>query len=452
MEVLLGSGLLLLCTGASVWACGDPLMLTPILEAGDVDKAQNLSRVVMPALYNGTSHAGFLTANKTLGNHLFFWFFPSMEQEDAPLLVWLNGGPGISSMLGLFWENGPVEVDMDMAREGFIQSEPRQFSWVGPFSMLYIDNPVQVGFSYTESGDMGLRLNQEGYSEDLYSVMLQFYSLFPDYHNRELYIGGQSYAGKYVPALAHKIHVGNRDGNTHLPLAGIYLGGPYFAPEEENLAFYDFAFAMGFVSHATVVERKRDIAKVYEKVREGNNPEKESLATMMSLFWVHVGLQTKDNFVTQQRAGYGLLSDLMKIQEVRKALHVGNQTYNAQSYTVYEKFGGDLVVSTIPQMADLLDHYKVLIFTGDYDVIINSPMVEAGLQATPWSLREEYLNATRSIWMSSSLDLCGYFSLTGQFCRVVVHGAGHQVPHDQPQRAFQMITDFVRHGCIQPAH
>ncbi|XP_005094418.2 probable serine carboxypeptidase CPVL [Aplysia californica] len=451
MNILLWSGLLLLCTGVSVWACDDPLMLTPILEAGDVDKAQNLSRVVMPALYNGTSHAGFLTANKTLGNHLFFWFFPSMEQQDAPLLVWLNGGPGVSSMLGLFWENGPVEVDESIATSGYIKSKLREFSWVGPFSMLYIDNPVQVGFSYTESGDEGLRLNQEGYSEDLYSVMLQFYSLFPDYHNRELYIGGQSYAGKYVPALAHKIHVGNRDGNTHLPLAGIYLGGPFFAPEEENLAFYDFAFAMGFVSHETVVERKTEIVKIYEKVREGKHLNM-TMMDLMTMFWYDVGLETNDNFVTQQSASYGLLDAVMRLKEIRKALHVGSQDYGAFSYSIYSAFSEDLVVSTIPQMADLLDNYKVLIFTGDYDVIINSPMVEAGLQATPWSLREEYLNATRSIWMSSSLDLIGYFSLTGQFCRVVVHGAGHQVPHDQPQRAFQMITDFVRHGCIQPAH
>ena len=111
----------------------EPLLLTPYLNLGQVEKAQRLSRVKDPGI--PPSHAGFLTVNESLGHHLFFWYFPSQQDSSAPLLIWLNGGPGVSSMLGLFWENGPIML-----------GKRKNITWVGPFSMLYIDQPVGTGY------------------------------------------------------------------------------------------------------------------------------------------------------------------------------------------------------------------------------------------------------------------------------------------------------------------
>jgi carboxypeptidase C (cathepsin A) len=77
----------------------------------------------------------------------FFWFIEARENADtAPLTIWLNGGPGSSSMIGLFQESGPCEVIQ--TSEGPYGTQARTWGWDRSSNVLYIDQPAQVGFSY----------------------------------------------------------------------------------------------------------------------------------------------------------------------------------------------------------------------------------------------------------------------------------------------------------------
>lgn len=84
------------------------------------------------------SYSGY--ADVSENQHIFFWFFEARDVDplEAPLTVWINGGPGSSSMIGLFQENGPCGVDED----GNVYSNP--YSWSNVSNMLYIDQPTQV--------------------------------------------------------------------------------------------------------------------------------------------------------------------------------------------------------------------------------------------------------------------------------------------------------------------
>merc|ERR1712137_15171 len=74
----------------------------------------------------------------------FFWFFEAREDPaNAPLTIWLNGGPGSSSMYGILEENGPCYANPDSN-----STRPAEWSWNRASNMLYLDQPVQVGFSY----------------------------------------------------------------------------------------------------------------------------------------------------------------------------------------------------------------------------------------------------------------------------------------------------------------
>lgn len=96
---------------------GEPLILSDYLDSPEnVEKGRELSMVNMEQILEGTpSHAGYLTVDKQYNSNLWFWYFP-VEQYDvykSPLIIWLQGGPGASSLFGLFEELGPFSVDPD---------------------------------------------------------------------------------------------------------------------------------------------------------------------------------------------------------------------------------------------------------------------------------------------------------------------------------------------------
>lgn len=87
----------------------------------------------------------------------FFWFIEARQTpESAPLTIWLNGGPGSSSMFGLFNEVGPCEV-VQLA-DGSYGTQMRAYGWDRASNMLFIDQPNQVGFSYDTATNASLNL------------------------------------------------------------------------------------------------------------------------------------------------------------------------------------------------------------------------------------------------------------------------------------------------------
>nr|CAD7415681.1 unnamed protein product [Timema poppensis] len=121
---------------------GDKLVLTPYLRSGKIQEAQKLSRVLgAPFPDDIPSYSGFFTVNEKYDSNLFFWFFPAQySYMEAPVLLWLQGGPGTTSLYGLFKEMGPFTVAKDN-----INLVENPFSYHKNHSLLFIDNPVGAG-------------------------------------------------------------------------------------------------------------------------------------------------------------------------------------------------------------------------------------------------------------------------------------------------------------------
>jgi len=112
-----------------------------------------------------------------------------------PLLIWFNGGPGCSSMLGWAQEHGPYV--MDSGTNYWIENE---WSWNNFANVLYIESPPGVGYSYCK-GVADCTFTDEKSAEVNLQAVLQWFTSFPEFKTNDLYISGESYAGIYVPYL-----------------------------------------------------------------------------------------------------------------------------------------------------------------------------------------------------------------------------------------------------------
>jgi cathepsin A (carboxypeptidase C) len=131
---------------------------------------------------------------------LLLGFFESRnDPKNDPVILWLNGGPGCSSLTGLFLELGPSSIDKKLK----LHSNP--YSWNANASVIFLDQPVNVGYSY--SG--GSVSNTVAAGKDVYALLTLFFKQFPEYAKQDFHIAGESYAGHYIPVftseiLAHK--------------------------------------------------------------------------------------------------------------------------------------------------------------------------------------------------------------------------------------------------------
>ncbi|KAJ7260953.1 carboxypeptidase C [Mycena haematopus] len=147
-------------------------------------------------------YAGYLDI--TGDKHLFFWFFESRNTPSTdPLVLWLNGGPGCSSSTGLLFELGPCSI----ANEGN-STTFNKHSWISSANMIFLDQPVNVGFSYADGGTTVD--NSPAAGKDVYAFLELFLSRFPEYSKQPVHISGESYAGTYLPNVAKAIWTGNK--------------------------------------------------------------------------------------------------------------------------------------------------------------------------------------------------------------------------------------------------
>lgn len=131
--------------------------------------------------------SGYLKVSDSNGNKAYFyqaWTSRGNPSTD-PVALWLTGGPGCSSQLALYMENGPCQVNADGSGTVY-----NQYSWNANASVLWLDQPAGAGFS---TGDTDTTAGQT--SEDIWYFLQAYFAAHPDQLANEFYITGESYGG-----------------------------------------------------------------------------------------------------------------------------------------------------------------------------------------------------------------------------------------------------------------
>jgi cathepsin A (carboxypeptidase C) len=154
-------------------------------------------------------------------------YFEAEESPDtAPVVLWMDGGPGKSSLQAFFNGIGPV-----YAPDGNVdQLIEWPHSWNKKFNILSIDNPAGVGFSYAGGKD-DLLHSDISIREDDFSFIKQFFQDSPELLDNPFYIVGLSYGGIYTPNLAFAIHSYNEElklsnSPNVIPFKGFVVANP----------------------------------------------------------------------------------------------------------------------------------------------------------------------------------------------------------------------------------
>lgn len=187
--------------------------------------------------------SGYITVDEKQHRSLFYYFVEAeTSSASKPLVLWLNGGPGCSSVgVGAFVEHGPFRPTTG---NNLVRNE---YSWNKEANMLYLESPAGVGFSYSANQTFYSYVNDEMTARDNLVFLRRWFVKFPQYKQRDFFIAGESYAGHYVPQLARLIIRSKVNFN----LKGIAIGNPLLEFNTDLNAQDHFYWSHGLISDST---------------------------------------------------------------------------------------------------------------------------------------------------------------------------------------------------------
>ncbi|KNA12226.1 hypothetical protein SOVF_127870 [Spinacia oleracea] len=406
---------------------------------------------------NFSQYGGYVTIDTKAGKAFYYYFVEApitttnKNNNSLPLLLWLNGGPGCSSLAyGAMEELGPFRVK-STGKELY----RNKFAWNHVANVLFLESPVGVGFSYSNTTSDYDTNGDTKTAEDNYVFLLNWLERFPEYKGRDFYISGESYAGHYVPQLAHAILQHNtKPKSTIINLKGIIMGNAVINDETDLKEMYEY-----FWTHAIISDEVRnDVMKHCNFSPNANNQKIECNSAAdqveidiqyLDVYNIYAPVCHSTNLTLKSKK---LTHDLdpcsdhyvtayMNNPEVQKALHanVTNLFYDWQPCSAVISKWGDSPSTVIPLLKEIMAKgLRVWIFSGDTDgripvsstrASINKMGVPIKTKWHPWFIKGEVGGYTQEY--------------QGNLTFATVRGAGHQVPSFQPLRALSLISHFL---------
>eukprot|EP01065_Artemidia_motanka_P038237 TRINITY_DN47094_c0_g1_i1.p1 TRINITY_DN47094_c0_g1~~TRINITY_DN47094_c0_g1_i1.p1 ORF type:complete len:458 (+),score=166.15 TRINITY_DN47094_c0_g1_i1:59-1375(+) len=396
--------------------------------------------------YGGT--AGYIQTDPQYNSHLFFWHFePRSGRKDAPLLVWLQGGPGSSSMVGLFQEHGPLQLSEES------QVVPREVSWANDFHVMYVDNPAGTGYSFTND-TRGYATKQSDVAKGMVAFLGGFYSLYPAMRKLDLILCGESMAGKYVPSVTHGILEHNKglapSDPARIPLVAFSLGNAVVHPPAQLTIYSDWAVNAGLLDAAQGVVQaqlqsncSRTIAaQDWPAAADCFNGLPDSILAATGSSWPYDLRRT-------QAPEQADLAAFLNRTDVRAKVNAGGHSYvGTDSPTVYKYMYDDFGKSVLEHVDEAIAAgLRVLLYNGVMDVLVPPVSTEAYIRQLTWSGVAAFEAAARAPFKANG-TVGGFRRSHGKLTHASIRNAGHLAPGDNPHGCLAMITEWVQSDSL----
>jgi carboxypeptidase C (cathepsin A) len=179
---------------------------------------------------------------------MFYWMFPNADLN-APVAIWLNGGPGASSIFANFLMNGPMRVDhYGDGPDDYLVYNIDHGSWVDVATMIFVDQPVGTGFSWGDD----LLTNMNDAADEFIYFLTNLFNKYPQLKGHDLYLTGESYGGKYLPRYSYAILEANKLSKNIFNLKATLVGDPYTAPMTQRTHMHVVPEALNIIDDSNM--------------------------------------------------------------------------------------------------------------------------------------------------------------------------------------------------------
>ncbi|KAJ1261683.1 hypothetical protein BS78_09G049200 [Paspalum vaginatum] len=333
-------------------------------------------------------------------------FFPKEALPTKP------GYLPIPSANANFFMLGPYVVANTSAGAAL---EPNPYAWNRRFGVIFLDSPLGTGYSAAPSPS-DIPTTQPVVAADVIAALRAFLSAQPPaFRARPLFLTGESYSGKTLPAVGALILATNPalPERERINLRGVAIGDGLVHPVPQVTTHAATAYYMGLVN----ARQRRGVEAL----------QAEAVRLTRAQRWREAS-DARDRVRAALGAGAGGAPWQLFNPAVNDALH------------------DDEMKSAKPDVEALLraaPATRALLYEGNRDLHDGVVTAEAWLPELEWDGLPAFLNASLAVWRTNDGDLAGYVQKHGALVHVAVFGAGHLVAAAQPRSAQEMIEDWV---------
>lgn len=330
-------------------------------------------------------------------------------------------------------------------------------AWNNNASVIFIDQPVNVGFSYSNNGVS----DTVAAGKDIYALLSLFFHNFPEYAKQDFHIAGESYAGHYIPVFTTEI-LKHEDRNINLK--SVLIGNGLTDPYTQYAYYRPMACGEGGQKAVLSEDQCQSMDNALPRCQSLINncydsgsvwscvPATIYCNNAMLGPYQRTGKNVYDIRGECEDSGnlcysaLGWISEFLNQQDVLDALGVEVSGYEGCNFDINRNFmfAGDWMQPYHQLVPSILEKLPVLIYAGDTDYICNWLGNEAWTNALEWSGHESFADAkNKDLVIAGDDEAYGKVKTSGNLTFMRIYEAGHMVPMNQPEPSVDFLNRWL---------